>query len=72
MKLYSTVSGDTFDIIAQKELGDSKLAGLIMEANIEHIKTIVFSAGVELSVPDVPENLSSNLPPWKRVGAHVS
>lgn len=66
MKQYSTVSGDTWDKIAFTELGDENLAGVIIEANIEHVETVLFKADVQLFIPEVPETLSENLPPWKR------
>ncbi|GAK06028.1 hypothetical protein JCM19037_4580 [Geomicrobium sp. JCM 19037] len=64
--MYRTISGDTFDLIAHKTLGDDKLAGVIIEQNIEHVETLIFTAGVYLKIPDLPDvDLSTSLPPWK-------
>lgn len=65
MKTYKTISGDTFDGIAKKELGDEKYAGLIIEQNIDLVDVIVFGSGEELIIPNVPEETLTDLPPWK-------
>jgi phage tail protein X len=62
---YSTVQGDTWDLIAWKIYGDESLMSLLLEANPSHAETAIFPAGVALLLPDVPED-TSNLPPWKR------
>ena len=68
--IYTTVSGDTFDSIAKKELGDWRYVEQLIEANRGHIATVIFSAGVELVLPEIDgEEISStneNLPPWRR------
>lgn len=67
MKKYVTVSGDTFDIIAKKILGDEMLAEQIMSANLHLIDYIVFPANVEVNIPEVTiETKSNNLPPWRK------
>lgn len=63
---YSTVSGDTFDIIAHQMYGDAKLAAYIIEANIEYADIIIFEANVQLEIPKIDTTTSINLPPWKR------
>ncbi len=64
---YRTISGDTFDIIAKKTLGDEMLAGLIIEKNLDYADVIFFGAGVELNIPEeVPDEVLEDLPPWKR------
>lgn len=67
MRKYTTISGDTFDIVAKKELGDEKLAGEIIELNLEYSDIILFQAGVELKIPEKDaDKVSENLPPWKQ------
>lgn len=71
MKTYTTVSLDTWDVIAKKLYGTEVLMDRLIRANLEHRKTVFFSAGVVLKVPDVDTGsaeLAENLPPWKRVG----
>ena len=65
---YTTVQGDMWDSIAYRQLGDTRHTDVLMRANMQHHKTIVFSAGVELVIPDVAQAPTANdLPPWKRV-----
>lgn len=72
MKTYTTVSLDTWDVIAKKLYGTEVLMDRLIRANLDHRKTVFFSAGVVLKVPDVDTGsaeLAENLPPWKRGGA---
>ena len=64
---YTTQQGDTFDYIAYKTLGSCNYVESLINANREHVKTFIFSAGVELTVPDIEEQRQvTTLPPWKR------
>lgn len=63
---YSTVSGDTFDLIAYNQYGDEKMAIHIIEANIDYAHVVIFGAGTVLTIPSVDITPASNLPPWKR------
>lgn len=65
MRVYRTKSGDTWDMIAYKLYKDCRYTEELMQANREHLTTFIFSAGVELKVPEV-ESKAVNLPPWKR------
>ncbi len=72
MKTYTTVSLDTWDVIAKKLYGTEVLMDRLIRANLEHRKTVFFSEGVVLKVPEVDTGsaeLADNLPPWKRGGA---
>ena len=64
--IYETIKGDTFDCIALDFYNQENLASIIIEANPEHRKTLVFSAGIELIVPVIEEEAAESLPPWKR------
>ena len=66
MKKYMTVSGDTWDYISFKEYGSYKQMDKMLEANPDYIETVIFKGGIELNLPDVKEEISSSLPPWKR------
>lgn len=71
MKTYTTVSLDTWDVIAKKLYGTEVLMDRLIRANLEHRKTVFFSEGVVLKVPEVDTGsaeLAENLPPWKRGG----
>ena len=62
---YTTISGDTWDVIAKKVYDNELKADVLMAANPEHIETFIFSAGVELKTPALTEERSGTLPPWK-------
>lgn len=64
--IYTTVLGDTWDIISLKVYGNEKYAGTLLNANPNHISTYYFSSGVEIICPDIELDISDNLPPWKR------
>ncbi|MDA3732390.1 tail protein X [Niameybacter massiliensis] len=63
---YTTVDGDTFDIIALDMYNDEFKSHLIIQANPSYAKIITFKAGVVLKVPVVEEDIPETLPPWKR------
>ena len=56
-----------WDSIAYKVYGDEKHMNLLAEANGQHLDTLVFSAGVELTVPDLPDQVDDSLPFWRNV-----
>ena len=61
-----TIQGETFDIIAHNELGDSKLMSQIIELNPDYQNVVFFSSGIELTIPPVPEPTTLlPQPPWK-------
>lgn len=63
---YSTLQGDTWDMIAHKKLGSTDQTDRLMTANLEHVGTLIFQAGVQLTLPEVEGKKSETLPPWKR------
>ena len=62
---YTTISGDTWDVIAKKVYGSEYHAQTLMEANRHLLTTFFFSAGVVLNTPTPKERRSKSLPPWK-------
>jgi len=63
---YTTIQGDTWDLIAYNLWGNSSYTGDLMSANLGYSDVAIFSAGVVLSVPDITIDTSAtNLPPWK-------
>lgn len=68
MATYNTLQGDTWDLIAWRIWGSSRYTYLLLAANLSHVETYVFSAGVTLEVPEVSaeEAAASNVPPWRR------
>lgn len=66
-KIYKTISGDEWDVICFKHYGTEMVMDQVMNANPQHILTVVFSAGVELLLPDIDTIKESvDLPPWMR------
>ena len=63
--MYTTKSGDTWDVIAKEVYGSEYHAAALMAANPEHIDTFCFSAGVVLKTPTVEDARAGTLPPWK-------
>lgn len=69
MTEYVTKQGDTWDAIAKRLYGDERFLDVLIRANINHRKTVVFSYGKRLAVPEINTQSSAyelNLPPWKR------
>ncbi|GHU42184.1 hypothetical protein FACS1894111_05670 [Clostridia bacterium] len=65
-KTYTTISGDMWDLIAKKTLGNEMQTDALIKANIKQRHIFVFRAGVTLTIPDLPVKLPDSLPPWKR------
>lgn len=63
-KTYSTVQGDTWDLIAFDQYGHERYMKNLIEANYHLSDTLVFDSGVEVIIPDLPERSDSDLPFW--------
>ncbi len=66
MNKYTTIQGDMWDGIAKKVYGTETAMNVLLDANPEHIGTVVFSAGIVLDVPDYTAPTPDLLPPWRR------
>lgn len=65
--IHITVEGDTFDGLALMYYDDEKLASTIIQANLDHCATLIFEAGVSLTIPDITSVIyPQTLPPWRR------
>lgn len=65
---YRTIQGDMWDTIAFKAYGSTAAVVELMKANPAYRHQFVFPAGVEIDVPELPEEQTSDiLPPWKQV-----
>lgn len=62
---YTTIQGDTWDSISYKMYGNERRMGDLMVANWQYLDTLVFSAGVVLTVPPYEENKPDNQPFWR-------
>lgn len=64
---YITVEGDTFDSLALRFYNDEKLASTIIQANPDYCGTLIFEAGVSLTIPEAATAvMPETLPPWRR------
>ena len=61
-----TQQGDTFDLIAWRELGDVRHVEALIDANRKYVTTQVFEANVELELPKVNRIVKEVLAPWMR------
>lgn len=66
MNKYTTIQGDMWDGIAKKVYGTETAMNVLLDANPEHIGTVVFSAGIVLDVPNYTAPTPDLLPPWRR------
>ena len=64
--IYTTLAGDTFDMIALDFYDDEFLAGELIQANPQYSGVLRFLAGVELSIPILEDKPAETLPPWRR------
>lgn len=65
-RIYTTKQGDMWDGIAIKIYGDEGKINVLLSANEQYNSVVVFPSGVRLAVPDVVDNNTAILPPWKR------
>lgn len=66
---YLTEQGDKWDLIAWKQMGDTRYIKQLMAANPQYLEYYVFPAGIELIIPDIDleQAALSSLPPWRQV-----
>ena len=67
MAKYTTVQGDTWDMIAYRRMGSEKLMDQLIDSNSEHRNIVFFSAGVVLEIPEIASPITINpVPPWQK------
>lgn len=70
VKVYKTVSGDTWDLISYKLYGSEQYFHQLMRANLNLLSIAVFDSNVPIIVPEIDVSNNnvdkSKLPPWKR------
>lgn len=66
-KIHITAEGDTFDTLALEYYNEEKLSSTLIQANPDHCATLIFEAGIPLTIPDTTAvHLPETLPPWRR------
>lgn len=67
MRTYTTKQGDMWDSIAHTQLGDASHVDRLMRFNTAYLNYYIFPTGIVLTLPDIKEKRSGELPPWKQV-----
>ena len=62
---YTTIQGDTWDGMAYALYGAEKYMHYLIMANLDYADVLIFSQGVELTVPDLPDEPSEDVPFWR-------
>lgn len=68
VKVYRTVSGDTWDLIAFKVYGSEGYFHDLIRNNLRLIDIAIFEANIPIIIPEISEEVEDDesLPPWKR------
>lgn len=66
MEEYRTIQGDTWDMIAKKVYGAERRLDYLMASNFELLDYFIFPAGIVVKVPELPAEISEDLPSWRR------
>ena len=66
MEEYRTIQGDTWDMIAKKVYGAERHLDYLMASNFELLDSFIFPAGIVVKVPELPAEISEDLPSWRR------
>jgi len=64
MNSYTTIQGETWDLISYKLWGSEYLLPLLLEANPKHRHILFFSGDVVLHVPTVDTSIYTARPAW--------
>ena len=65
-RIYIAESGDTWDSISFKFYEDEFKVELLMNANKDLMHIFVFGGGERVKIPELPEDVSSSLPDWRK------
>lgn len=67
MDIYVTSQGDTWDSIAYDLFGSEGYMGILIDANLDLLDVLVFSAGTVIQVPEeIPEEVDEDMPFWRQ------
>lgn len=67
-KAYTTIQGDTWDMISYKVYGNEQHMESLIKANKKYVQVVIFPANVILTIPTLEIPVTTLLPPWKRGG----
>ena len=69
VKVYRTISGDTWDLISYKVYGSEGYFHDLIRSNLRLIDIAIFNANIPIIIPEITDEENDNderLPPWKR------
>ena len=69
VKVYRTVSGDTWDLISYKIYGSEGYFHDLIRSNLRLIDIAIFDANIPVIIPEIADEENDSderLPPWKR------
>lgn len=66
MNTYTTIQGDTWDLIAKRVYGDEKKLDILMANNFSLLDYVVFPAGILVTIPDLGTEELQEWPEWRR------
>lgn len=64
MNSYTTIQGETWDLIAYRLWGSEYLLPLLLEANPKHREIVFFPGDVVLNVPVLDTAIYTQRPSW--------
>lgn len=64
-KTYTTVQGDTWDLVSLAAYGNEKYVDILMQRNFPLLDYSVFPSGVVIAIPDLPERDENEYPDWR-------
>lgn len=64
MDKYTTLQGDTWDLIAFKTLGSEYLLPFLLEVNQQHRNIMIFPGNIILEIPDIETDEITERPDW--------
>lgn len=67
-RIHITTQGERWDSIAYDLWGEERLMHRLLAANPDHIDTLIFPAGVRLTVPQGVKKaeVTAKVPAWRR------
>ena len=66
-EIYTTISGEEWDVICFKHYGTEMVMDQVIQANPQYMHIAVFPAGIELILPEINiVQTTQNKPPWMR------
>ena len=65
-RIYIAESGDTWDSISFKFYEDEFKVEFLINVNRDLMHIFVFSGGERVKIPELPEDVSSSLPDWRK------